>query len=336
MQALENNLSYLKRTKTEKFALGDRTVSREQLLSTNEAILNAARNSSTGSLNLSQLTDIGITSLKLPERVLFTGYYEARLNGSRTPSARFNYPLYKRPADLIAVDFAAFEMKVSLPRALWGRLAGNKLVPYYSRQEIDYQGALGGKDLELVWVDDPIEAFFLHIQGSGVVTFEDGSTMRVGYAGKNGHPYKAIGRYLIDKGILTRESATRESIIAHLRANPKDVQEVLQYNPSYIFFQDNSEQLGAIGSTGVALTELRSIAADPAVYPPGAIAFIELPHPFEPNQSISRLVVVQDTGGAIKGAQRVDLFTGFGEQAEKMAGELKHRGTLAILLKSEE
>jgi len=274
--------------------------------------------------------------------VLFTGYFEASLNGAREKSERYHYPLYAVPDDLIRIDLKDFidtEKHPDLRTDKRGRLSKDKrLVPYYSREEIDSLGKLADKGLEIVWVDDPVAAFFLHIQGSGIVYLEDGSSLRVNYAEKNGHPYRALGRLLIDQGKLKREDVSMQSIVSYLEHNPEEVEELLNYNPSYIFFRVLDE--GPIGSIGVPLTPMRSIATDYRLFPRGALAFVKTQLPvYEPNGEIqswadfSALVLNQDTGGAIRGAGRVDLFTGHGEASELLAGPLKERGDLIFLLK---
>lgn len=275
--------------------------------------------------------------------VLFTGYYEARLRGSRTRSSTYNYPLYRTPSDLFVVDLTAWSWLdiagLKLPKALRARLtAENRLVPYYSRAEIDYAGAIAGKGLEAIWVDDPIDAFFLHIQGSGVVSLPDGSTQRVGYAEKNGHPYRAIGNYLIKRGVLESKDVSAQSLKEYLRAHPEEVQDVLSFNPSYVFFE--LRERGPLGSLGAVVTGGRSIATDARVFPHGALAFIETEKPvFDSNGTVirwekfGRFVLNQDTGGAIVGPGRVDIFTGFGDTAEATAGVMKQPGSLFFLLK---
>jgi len=274
-------------------------------------------------------------------RVLFTGYFEASLNGAREKSERYHYPLYAVPDDLVRIDLKDFidtEKHPALQTDKRGKLKDKRLVPYYSREDIDSRGKLADKGLEIIWVDDSVAAFFLHIQGSGIVYLEDGSSLRVNYADKNGHPYRALGRLLIDQGKIKREDVSMQSIVSYLKQNPEEVEELLNYNPSYIFFRELDE--GPIGSIGVALTPMRSIATDYRLFPRGALAFVKTQLPvYGPNGEIqswtefSALVLNQDTGGAIRGAGRVDLFTGHGESSELLAGPLKEEGELIFLLK---
>jgi len=276
-------------------------------------------------------------------KVLFTGYFEARLRGSRIRTGSYTYPLYRRPNDLFVVDLSAWSWLdfagLKLPKTLRARFTSeNRLVPYYSRAEIDYAGALSGKGLEAIWVDDPIDAFFLHIQGSGVVTLPDGSTQRVGYAEKNGHPYRAIGNYLIAQGRLEAREVTAQTLKAYLRSHPEEVRDILSSNPSYVFF--DLRDRGPLGSLGTVVTGGRSIATDAGVFPHGALGFIETEKPvFDSSGAVirwdkfGRFVLNQDTGGAIVGPGRVDLFTGFGDDAEATAGVMKQPGGLYFMLK---
>lgn len=276
-------------------------------------------------------------------QVLFTGYFEARLRGSRTRTEQYAYPLYRRPDDLVTVDLAAWSwldiIGLQLPKMLRGRLTPERrIVPYYSRAEIDFGGALAGKGLEALWVDDPIDAFFLHIQGSGVVTLPDGATQRVGYADKNGQPYRPIGKLLIDRNVLAAKDVSAQKIKAYLRSNPAEQREVLAYNPSYVFF--DLRDRGPIGSIGATVTGNRSIATDAALFPHGALGYIETEKPrFDSAGNVTgwekfgRFVLNQDTGGAITGPGRVDIFTGFGDEAEHTAGVMKQTGRLFFLVK---
>ncbi len=274
--------------------------------------------------------------------VLFTGYYEATLKGSRTKSARYQYPIYRVPDDLVRVNLPKLlpETKIEgLPTVIRGRITKNHdIEAYYSREQIDFSGGLNGRNLEIAWVDDPIELFFLHIQGAGVVELEDGSSLHVNFADINGQPYRAIGGLLLKEGLLTRENISMQSIQSYLRSNPQRLREILSYNPSYVFFRVVDH--GPIGSVGVPLTPLRSIATDSALFPKGALALVEVEAPvFDRNGSISgtkrlqRLVLNQDTGGAIKGPGRVDLFTGRGPESELLAGHLNAPGELYFLMK---
>lgn len=267
-------------------------------------------------------------------RAFFTGYYEPLLAGARRPDDRFRYPLYRLPEDLVTVELGLFDPELD-GRRLVGRLDGQRLVPYPERAEIDH-GALAGRGLELLWVDDPIGLFFLQIQGSGRIRLADGRTIRVGYAGQNGHPYRAIGRDLVEMGALAPEQLSLFSIRAWLRDHPGEARRVMARNRSYVFFRELGQARddeGPPGSMGVALEPGRSLAVDRRYLPLGVPLWLAttLPYP-DGERPFARLVVAQDTGGAIRGPLRADLFLGAGPKAEWIAGHLKHPGRLWLLL----
>ena len=272
--------------------------------------------------------------------MLVTGYYEPFLQGSYQKTDRFRYPLYTRPADLVSVDLSLFSERFR-GETLWGRFNGKTLVPYHDRNEIDTAGALAGKADVLAWVDDRIDLFFLHIQGSGKLYMDAGKPLNVHYNSPNGRPYRSIGKLLIDNGAIAREAMSMQAIKTYLRANPDTTDEILNANPSYVFF--NTEPEGPIGSIGVKLTPGRSIATDRRLFPKGALAFIQTRKPLvdgsgtiENWSDFGRFVLNQDTGGAIRGAGRADLFWGNGPYAELAAGYMQHPGTLYfIVLKPE-
>ncbi len=264
---------------------------------------------------------------------LFTGYYEPSLRGSRERRAPFLTPLHGLPKDLINVDLGAFSDELQGKRIV-GRLQGRRLTPYPERQGI-VAGALAGRGLEIVYVDDPVDAFFLHIQGSGRVQLANGEEMRLGYAGGNGRRYYAIGRELIKRGILSKENVSMQSIRAWLSANPKQGAEVMDLNASYIFFRELKGD-GPLGALGVALTPGRSIAVDRRLIPLGIPLWLQASHPAaDPGQGdrpLHRLVLAQDTGGAIKGGVRGDMFWGHGARAAAIAGRMKNAGQWFLLL----
>lgn len=260
---------------------------------------------------------------------LFTGYYEVELKGSRTPDPAFPTPLYRKPPDLVMVDLGEFSDKWKGERTA-GRVVDGRLRPYEDRARIE-AGSLNGKGLELLWAADPIAVFFLHIQGSGRVTFPDGSQMRVGYAGQNGHRYVAIGKELIDRGVLKREEVSLQSIRAWLRANPGEAAAVMDKNPSYVFFQELKGE-GPMGAQGVALTAGRSLAVDRSFIPYGVPLWLDAEDPLDGSKRLQRLMVAQDTGGAIRGAIRGDVFFGHGAEAEGLASGMAERGRWFLLL----
>jgi len=259
---------------------------------------------------------------------LFTGYYEAELKAAEAPDAPGATPLYRVPDDLVTVDLALFRADLRGER-LVGRVEDGRLVPYLTRKQID-AGALEGRGLELVWVSDPVDAFFLHVQGSGRVVFSDGSVVRVGFAGSNGHPFYAIGRALIDEGVISRQNASMQAIRDWLRAHPEKAAEMMQRNARYIFFR-RIEGEGPIGAQGVALTPGRSLAVDSALLPLGVPLWLDTTWPAT-DKPLRRLMVAQDVGSAIKGAVRGDFFWGAGEEALAQAGRMKQKGRYYLFL----
>lgn len=261
-----------------------------------------------------------------------TGYYEPLLQGARKRGGRYQTPLHGAPDDILTIELASVFPELKGQRVR-GRLVGNKVVAYPSRAELNKSNALAGK--EILWVDDAIDAFFLQVQGSGRVQLDDGKEIvRLAYADQNGQPYKSIGRYLIDKGELTLDQASAQGIKAWVRANPKRQQELLNANPSYVFFREEKvtdPNVGPKGALGVPLTPQRSIAVDPQYIPLGAPVFLSTTQP-NSNVALQRLVLAQDTGSAIKNAVRADYFWGFGAEAGEQAGRMKQRGAMWVLL----
>lgn len=261
---------------------------------------------------------------------LVTGYYEPLLRGSRQFSYKYRYPIYAAPDDLLVVDLSTLYPELKSLR-LRGRLQGNKVVPYWSREEIE-AGAAPVRGKELAWVDDPVELFFLQVQGSGRIRMENGDVMRVGYADQNGHPYRSIGKWLVDNGELTLDKASMQGIKDWGRRNPDRLPALLNANPSYVFFRDlGNHNGGPLGALGVPLTPERSIAVDPRVIPLGAPIWLATTRP-NSGELLQRLVMAQDTGGAIRGNVRADFFWGFGDEAGKQAGAMKQKGRMWVLL----
>ncbi len=269
-------------------------------------------------------------------RVIFTGYYEPLLEGSFQKSARYRFPLYRVPEET-ALFMPPDGRERSKHDRLVGRAYNGNIVPHYKRAEIDTGGALNGRNLELIYVADPVELFFLHIQGSGKIRLPEGRIVQVGYAQNNGHPYRSIGNYLLGKGKLSKKDTSQGAIKKYLREHPEETASILNHNERYVFFRLLSE--GPVGALNVPVTAGRTIASDPALFPQGALAFIKLRKPLINNGNIlswepfTRYVLNQDTGGAITGAGRIDLFCGGGPEAEVMAGSLKERGELYFLIK---
>ncbi|MEQ9190211.1 MAG: MltA domain-containing protein [Alphaproteobacteria bacterium] len=262
---------------------------------------------------------------------LFTGYFEPELRGARTRGGAYQWPLYGRPPELVSVDLGLFRPALKGER-IAGRVEGGRLVPFASRAEVR-RGALAGRGLEIVWVDDPVDAFMLEVQGSGRVVLPDGAILRLGYDGQNGHAYVAIGAVLVRRGDLRREDVTLPAIRAWLAEHPDQALALLDENPSVVFFAERGEG-GPLGSQGVALTAGRSLAVDRRFVPLGTPLWLAAEHPLAGDGAaeIRRLVVAQDTGGAIKGPVRGDLFWGAGEAAERAAGLMKSPGRYWLFL----
>lgn len=264
---------------------------------------------------------------------LVTGYYEPLLRGSRARAKGYEQPVRGVPDDLLTIDLSAVFPELKDKRVR-GRLEGNKVLPYWSRAEIAARGdKLPGPTL--LYVDDAVELFFLQVQGSGRVRLADGSTVRLNYADQNGHPYQSIGKVLVERGELKLEEASMQGIQSWARANPGRLDALLNSNPSYVFFREMPNGNGGpIGALGVPLTAERSIAIDPRSVPLGSPVFLVTTRP-NSSAPLNRLVMAQDTGGAIKGAVRADYFWGFGKEAGEQAGRMKQSGRMWILLPAE-
>lgn len=260
---------------------------------------------------------------------LFTGYYEPELRGSKTRSGPYQVPLYARPPDLLTIDLGQFYPDLA-KELIVGRAKNGRLTPYPTRTAID-NGALGAGARPLVWVDSAVDAFFLHIQGSGRVRLTDGSMLRLGFAASNGRAYTAIGKILVDRGQIPRDRVSMQSIRVWLAAHPDAASKVMGQNARYIFFRP-IPGAGPVGAQGVALTAGRSLAIDRTLLPMGAPLWVETRDPLDPTQPFRRLMIAQDTGSAIKGAVRGDIFFGHGRLASRRAGLMKQPGRYFILL----
>ncbi len=268
---------------------------------------------------------------------LVTGYYEPLLRGSLTRTDAFTVPLYAAPDDLLTVDLASLFPELKDKRVR-GRVDGKRVVPYWTRAEIE-RGAAPTDGKALAWVADPVDAAFLQIQGSGRIELPDGGVMRLGYADQNGHPFRSIGRVLIDRGELTREGASMQAIRAWAQRNPDKLDELLDQNPSYVFFRDvpppepgtiDATIDGPYGALGVPLLAERAIAVDARAIPLGAPVFLATTKPLS-DEKLERLVMAQDTGGAIRGSVRADFFWGFGDEAGREAGRMRQDGSVWLL-----
>ena len=259
---------------------------------------------------------------------LVTGYYEPVLEGSRARTDRFRYPVYGVPDDLVDVDLSSLYPGLKGMR-LRGRLEGRKLVPYYSRSQIDAHGD-GFKAPVIAWVADPVELFFLQIQGSGQIRFGDDDRIRVGYADQNGHPYSSLGRYLVAQGELPLEQASMQGIKTWAQAHPELLKQALEQNPSYVFFRELPAGGGPIGALGAPLSATYSIAVDRRFYPLGAPVYLASTLPLS-DIPLEQLVVAQDTGGAIRGPVRADFFWGSGDEAGEFAGRMRQQARMWLL-----
>ena len=270
-----------------------------------------------------------------PVNVLFTGYFEPRISGSLTRSENFRYPVYGRPNDLAVVNLSSFSVN-SDQRSIVGRYDGKEVVPYFDRSDIE-AGVLEGRAQVIAWVSDPVALFFLHVQGSGVIDLDDGRQINLHFNSSNGLPYKSIGRYLIDAGKIAASDMSMQAIADYLRANPEETEAVLHYNPRYIFFQTGEH--GVRGCLNVPLTRGRSVALDQGAYPPGSLIFIKSSKPvcdqkgnIQKWTDFSRFALNQDTGSAIRGPSRADLFWGSGSYAEIAAGHMQHPGLVYFIV----
>ena len=260
---------------------------------------------------------------------LITGYYEPMLHGSRVKTRRYRYPLYGEPDDLLTIDLSDVYPQLKGMR-LRGRLEGKRVVPYYDRAGIDARPK-SLKGHVLFWVDNPVDLFFLQVQGSGRIALPDGTQVRVGYANQNGYPYVSIGRKLVEMGEMTLDQASMQSIKDWAEKNPDKLPALLEQNPSYVFFRILPDGLnGPVGALGVPLTGASSLAVDRSIVPLGAPVFLATTEP-DSNVPLNRLMLAQDTGGAIKGPVRADFFWGSGDQAGEEAGRMKQMGKMWVL-----
>ena len=256
----------------------------------------------------------------------FTGYYAPEYEGSPIKTELYNVPLYKTPSDLQVLNLGDFDASLQ-GKYIIGQVKDKKFTPYNERKIID-EGALKNQGLELVWLKSKVDSFFLEIQGSGVIYFKDGTRFQVSYAGKNGRPYRAVGRFLIESGDIKLEDMSMQAIRAWLEKNPENMDDLLWKNPSFVFFKTKEEE-GIVGAMGVNLTAGRSLAVDNHYIPYGAPLWLETTSPIS---NLSRLVIAQDTGGAIRGKIRGDIFWGTGDKAALIAGPMNDKGIYYLLL----
>jgi membrane-bound lytic murein transglycosylase A len=276
------------------------------------------------------------TVRKQSKKMMFTGYYEPLLRGNLIPSKGYCYPVFALPDDLLKIDLSLFSEKWN-GKKIVGRLLNGTVIPYYTRKQITNSYLSRGKMRPLLWVDNQIDLFFLQIQGSGKVKLERGKILNLHYAGTNGHPYRSIGSLLIKQEKIAKEEMSMQKIKAYLTHHPDEIQDIFNFNPSYVFFQIETE--GPLGNLNVPLTPARSIATDQHIFPPAVLCYIQTQKPVVDKHGdirkwidFGRFVLNQDTGGAIRGAGRADLFCGHGAYAEITAGHLRHDGDLYTLI----
>ncbi len=335
--AIERSINYYNKAGQDKiYQIDGKQVSaaklKETLIAFNEVIRQPLTSDELKQIIAADFDVYLIGSIEKHGKALFTGYYEPLLEGSLSPSQKYRYPIYRVPHDLVARPHAKGEANI-------GRIINGEFVPYYTRAEIDIEGVLRSQGLELIWVDDPMELFSLHIQGSGKIRLEDNTLLTVTYAQNNGRPFRSVTRYMLDAGRISGREASYRNFKKLIRQkNDTELFEILSYNERYIFFRFTDGE--PVGSLGEPVTADRTIATDPEHFPEGALAFIRLRKPlFDERGNIvrrvpfSRFVLSQDKGAAIKGSGRVDLFCGFGEKAMATAGSLKENGELYLLIK---
>ena len=343
-QAAANNLEYLNRVPQEQtYKYGPNEYTRDQVIETQMSLLDILKKNHDPKeikekikKNFMLYRAAGRVGNK---EVLFTGYFEPVYDARITRDDEYKFPIYSLPEDLIKIDLSLFKDKYKGENII-ARIENNQLLPYYTRMEIENNKILENKNLEIAWLKDPIDVAFLQIQGSGRLQMTDGEMLSVGYHSSNGRPYQSIGKYLIENEYMTKEEMSMQGIRRYLTMNPDMVNNTLNFNPSYVFFRILEK--GPLGNIGVPLTPGRSIALDSRLFPKGALCFIRSEKPVENSngeiekwEKFSRFILNQDTGGAITGAGRADIFWGSGKYAELAAGHMKHEGELFVLIKKQ-
>jgi len=339
--SIEQSLTYLHKVPADReFSFGKDLFTAAHLIESHELFLNFLhKNPSQKELNrfiTSNYVVYQSVGSNRKREVLFTGYYEPTVLGSLIPTEDYRIPVYATPSDLIAIDLSLFSERFSGEKIV-GRYTGNTIVPYYDRKEIDELETFSETSEIIAWFKDPVDLFFLQIQGSGRALLPDGNQLNIHYHTTNGHPYRSIGKLLIDEGKIAREEMSMQKIRSYLHENPHEMDRILNYNPSYVFFK--LEEEGPIGYLQVPLTAERSLALDRRIFPPAAIVYIETSRPvLDPEgriktwEALNRFVLNQDTGGAIRGPGRADLFWGNSPYAELAAGHMQHTGVFYFLV----
>lgn len=337
-QACQQSISYLERFKAgREFHFGSETFTAAELLHSVRRVMEivaAMPDAETRTAALQQELRLMQSSGRDGHgEVLFTGYYEPIIPASKEPAEPFLYPIYAVPKDLLIIDLRDFGLD-NPGRPLVGRVDRRRVVPYHDREAIDFEDVLAGKAEILGYLNDIVEVFFLHIQGSGTLELPDGERVRAGYAGRNGQPYRSIGQLLMKEGLMTLDEMSMQGIKRFLEANPDQLRRVLAHNPSYVFFRLLPAEGGPLGCFELPLTAGRSIATDRNLFPSPVVTWVSgtIPTPDGGQGPFARFAVNQDTGGAIRGPGRVDLFFGAGDAAGALAGRTKYLGKLYFLL----
>ncbi len=339
--SIEQSLAYLRRVPADReFSFGKDLFTAAHLIASHELFLNfidknPSREELKRFISSNYMVYQSVGSNRKRE-VLFTGYYEPTILGSLVPTETYRFPVYATPSDLIAIDLSLFSERFSGEKIV-GRYTGNTIVPYYERKQISEPETLSETSEPLAWLKDPVDLFFLQIQGSGRVLLPDGDQINLHYHTTNGHPYRSIGKLLIDEEKIAREEMSMQKIRSYLQANPDEMDWILNHNPSYVFFKLEKE--GPIGYLQVPLTAERSLALDRRIFPPAALVYIETSRPVVDSEgqintwdTFKGFVLNQDTGGAIRGPGRADLFWGNSPYAELAAGYMQHTGVFYFLV----
>ena len=340
--AIRRNLQYLNRLKPDfVFRYGPHKFTCQQVRDSQEAFLKLILNNPTpDALNKEIRKNYFIyraAGRTGNRHVLFTGYFEPIYEGSLKQDSNYKYPVYQIPHDLIRIDLSQFKKEFS-GKSIMARIDGNKIIPYYSRRQIETEKVLQGRNLEVAWLKNPLDVAFLHIQGSGRIKLSDGRIISIGYRASNGRSYRSIGRYMLDNGLMRKDEMSMQGIRRYLLKHTEIMDEVLNHNPSYVFFRARGN--GPFGNINVPLTPGRSLALNSRLFPKGALCFISTRKPVINNKGeisgwkdFSRFALNQDTGGAITGSGRADIFWGSDKFAEIAAGHMQHEGDLYILIK---
>lgn len=323
---LKKTLKYLQKRKFNKIYLSDITISKEKLIQSIEHLLDVLPLLDKDPYILVRDFDF----YELSPRTFFTGYFEMDIEASFKKDEIYKYPIYSVPCDLKKADLGKFHPRWKGQTLIY-RLKKDSIAPYYTREEIDRDGAILDKAKVIAWAKSPVDVFFLQIQGSGRLILPEGTFKYIGYAGKNGRQYVSLGKYMIDKGLIKPEKATLDGIINYLNSHPELLPDILFVNPSYVFFRVLKD--GPVGAIGVKLTPMVSLATDPKIIPLGTIGIYQVALPNKENKKqFKGIFMAQDVGGAITN-NHVDLFFGFGENARKMAGSMSQYGKIYLLIK---